>query len=269
MIPCSAATSCLRPSQVRSAPTRAAMASVGGLGTRSYRTFVARLADLLSANPPATVEEVALRWVDLFWAEYHLPPIGQLIQRAKQLQAKSPFAPGNAPAQGSRTEQEENEFAVLSQNLVVGFCIGGHLPATRQSEAWVTVFNPLTDKPSPVQLVFGQVGAWGAPNMMQRLFLGYDEELRRELLSCGKWGGTEAELNAILMKYSLNHPILPMRDAVDYVYSCVHSTVKAFKFSNLSQICGGPIEVATITADRRFRWVRHKMLDSAIADGEP
>lgn len=58
-----------------------------------------------------------------------------------------------------------------------------------------------------------------------------------------------------------------MRDAVDYVHSCIYCTIKAMKFSNLSQVCGGPIEVAVITADRRFRWVRHKSWDAAIADG--
>jgi hypothetical protein len=33
--------------------------------------------------------------------------------------------------------------------------------------------------------------------------------------------------------------------------------------------CGGPIEIAVITTDRRFRWVRHKDWDVAIAEGDP
>jgi hypothetical protein len=42
---------------------------------------------------------------------------------------------------------------------------------------------------------------------------------------------------------------------------------KAFKVSNLSQICGGPIELAVIRTDRRFTWVRHKEWDAALAEG--
>jgi hypothetical protein len=61
---------------------------------------------------------------------------------------------------------------------------------------------------------------------------------------------------------------LPIRDAIDYVHSALYCTIKAMKFSNLPQVCGGPIELAVITADRRFRWVRHKAWDAAITDGE-
>ena len=42
---------------------------------------------------------------------------------------------------------------------------------------------------------------------------------------------------------------------------------KAMKFSDLPQICGGPIEIAVITSDRRFRWVKHKTWDAAIMEG--
>jgi hypothetical protein len=64
--------------------------------------------------------------------------------------------------------------------------------------------------------------------------------------------------------------MLPIREAIDFVHACVSSTIKAMKFStSLAQICGGPIEIAVITTDRRFRWVRHKDWDVAIAEGDP
>ena len=56
---------------------------------------------------------------------------------------------------------------------------------------------------------------------------------------------------------------------IDFVHACIASTIKAMKFSNLAQICGGPIEIAVITTDRRFRWVRHKEWDAAISEGAP
>jgi hypothetical protein len=62
--------------------------------------------------------------------------------------------------------------------------------------------------------------------------------------------------------------VLPIRDAVDFVHACIYSTIKALKFSNFSQICGGPIEIATITTDRQFRWVRHKPWDAALTEGD-
>jgi hypothetical protein len=39
------------------------------------------------------------------------------------------------------------------------------------------------------------------------------------------------------------------------------------KFSHMAPVCGGPVEVAVITTDRRFRWVRHKRFDAAIEEG--
>jgi hypothetical protein len=47
----------------------------------------------------------------------------------------------------------------------------------------------------------------------------------------------------------------------------MQSPIKTMKFSHMAPVCGGLIEVAVITADRPFRWVRHKDLDSAIGDG--
>jgi hypothetical protein len=36
------------------------------------------------------------------------------------------------------------------------------------------------------------------------------------------------------------------------------STIKAMKFSNFPQTCGGPIEIAVISSDRRFRWCQRR-----------
>jgi hypothetical protein len=104
--------------------------------------------------------------------------------------------------------------------------------------------------------------------MIRRLIFGNDERIRNDILASGKWAGSDAELDYVLNQYQLTHPFnLPIRDAIDFVHSCIHSTIKAMKFSNLSQICGGPIEIAVITADRPFRWVQHKGFDSAMREG--
>ena len=89
--------------------------------------------------------------------------------------------------------------------------------------------------------------------MIWRLMEGSDRSFREEILNSPHWVGTAADLSAIVEKCALGHGILPIRDAVDFVYSSISSTIKALKFSNLPQICGGPIEIAVITADRPFR----------------
>jgi hypothetical protein len=96
---------------------------------------------------------------------------------------------------------------------------------------------------------------------------GCDDDFKADIIKSGKWTGTNAELDALLAKYQLSIPYLPLRDAIDFVHSCIASTIKALKFSNLAQTCGGPIEIAVITTDRHFRWVRHKQWDAAINEG--
>ena len=123
-----------------------------------------------------------------------------------------------------------------------------------------------TFRPTPRKL--GPNAFWGAPNLILRLMNGYDGDLRSAILNSGHWTGSDTELDSVLAQSALQVPVLPIRDAIDFVYSCIHSTIKALKFSSLNQICGGPIELAVITTDRRFRWVRHKGWDTAITEGE-
>ena len=60
---------------------------------------------------------------------------------------------------------------------------------------------------------------------------------------------------------------LPIREAIDWVHASIYTTIQAMKFSHLAPVCGGPVEIAVITTDRPFRWVRHKRLDAALRQG--
>jgi hypothetical protein len=61
---------------------------------------------------------------------------------------------------------------------------------------------------------------------------------------------------------------LPIREAIDFVHTYLHITVKAFKFRFGPPICGGPIEISFISTDRKFRWVLHKDFARAIYEQE-
>ena len=241
---------------------------LGGLGTESHRTHIAYLADDLRANPPADVLGVANRWIDRFWAAYtSSPEIAPLLVQCQSLANKQPHDPNAAPDPDMRTKDEENTFELLRRALVAGFCVAGYVPPDRTPHAYEIVFDPLLQRPAPVSLVGQLYRGWGAPNMIDRLITGADAAVKNEILTSGMWNGTAADLEVIVAKHALRHPILPIRDAIDFVYSCIHSTIKGLKFSQLSQICGGPVEIAVITTDRKFRWVRHKSWDAAVAEG--
>jgi hypothetical protein len=227
------------------------------------------LADDFKANPPASVADAADRWSARFWAAYCDPAraIAPLIAAYKALEAKQPYVPNAAADPTMRTEAEEQQHTQLSANLVVGFCIGGYTRPNREPAAFQIIFKPsLATRPTPAALAAGPA-FWGAPNMIQRLILGGDDNLKESLMKSGKWTGTRAELDSLVLQHTLAHPIIPIRDAIDFVHACIYSTIKAYKFSSLSQICGGPIELAVITTDRPFRWVRHKEWDAAVSAG--
>jgi hypothetical protein len=242
---------------------------LGGLQVSSHRTLLAELSDDIRINPPTSVADVADRWSARFWTAYSDPncPIAPQIAQYKTLTAKRAHDP-NAPANPNmRTQHEEQQLANLEKTYTSGFCVAGYVPNNRKPAAYEIIFRPSLNNQPASNLVSGAVGFWGAPNMIQRLIFGADDALKQSLINSGKWNGSRIELDNLMAQHQLAHPIIPIRDAIDFVHACIYSTIKAYKFSMLSQICGGPIELAVITTDRPFRWVRHKEWDAAITGG--
>jgi hypothetical protein len=240
----------------------------GSLGPKSHREIFALVADEI--KPKTAVGDVARRLSEMAWPEYQ-SAYGPAIQRCKDLAALGPHDPAIPVAAGTtrRTENEQREFDALTLNLHLGFCVGGYCLPSRSTTAFEIIFDPHAGAaPAPKQLPPLSYKFWGVPKLVQRLIFGADEDLKKAILASGKWNGTEPELVSLLEKQRLGHHLLPIRDAVDFVHTCIYSTIKAMKFSSFFQICGGPIELAVITSDRRFRWVRHKAWDSAIDEGD-
>ncbi|WP_428307111.1 hypothetical protein [Lacipirellula sp.] len=228
----------------------------GGFPAVSYRQLVAELSEDLIAKEPLTVEEACKRWIQLFWKHYEQSFAADLAA-CQALAVKSP-----------RTVAEDKALESYIRAMTVGFCIGGRVRKDRNPMAYQIVFDPSKPGPPiPVPINRFQPIFWGVPNMMERLLYGVDGTICQGILASGHWTGKPADLNKIIAQSVLSpNAELPLRDAIDWIFSSIFVTIKALKFSSTPPFCGGPIEVAVVTADRPFRWVRHKGLDQALSD---
>jgi hypothetical protein len=204
----------------------------GGYGPTSHRSLIARLSDML--NEKTTVQQATDMLVDLV----------------------------------------EKELKVLKIAGGVGYFIGGCDLKTRTPACWRLWFEAgkLALKN---QLAIGEASFSGAPDFFHRVFFGYDsrlpqlieEGLRKEASQLddkfyatlhGIFKGMAGQLTAA------GFPDLPLRDAIDFVHTYLHLTIKAHKFRFGPAVCGGPIEIGFVSTDRCFRWVAHKSFDAAF-----
>ncbi|HEY6000544.1 MAG TPA: hypothetical protein VI078_14760 [bacterium] len=228
---------------------------LGSLGEKSYRTLIAEIADEAWHSNLATPEQVVHLARDMFWSQY-TAAFRDALARAKELERKG----------AGCTPEETRELGNLRQNFSGGFCLAGRWGVNRSPKAFEFCFNPLLDvAPDPNPLAVGTAKFWGLENLIQRLLYGIDAPLIDRILGSGKWNGTDEELFQLIREGVLGQSRdLPLREAVDWIYSSIYITIKTFKFSHLLPLCGGPIEIAVISSDRSFRWVRHKELGEAI-----
>lgn len=232
---------------------------LGELPNASYRTLAAYLSDELIAKEPANVQEVSERWAHLFWSAYHSQLAGP-IYRFQQLDSMP-----------KRSEGEDNERVRLWQQLVAGFCIAGRVHKDRTPHAFELLFTPRLDQPPAAAQIRRNAHAfWGCPNLINSVLDGISEQVRGAILASPHWTGGQDGLNAVVDQFGLRMNCeLPLREAIDWIYSVIFITIKGMKFSRSPMFCGGSIEIAAITADRPFRWVCHKGLDQALSDHFP
>jgi len=232
---------------------------MGSLGTVSYRTLVAEVADEAGRQNFCSLDEVASLWAKTFWDVYS-QTLKSALDKAREITDK---------ADKNRTEEDKKQLASLMENCSGGFCIGGRWGENRRPKAYEILFDPrLTAEPDITGLTIGISKFWGCPNLIDRLKYGIDPALFYSIVGSAKWKGTEDDLFE-LVKTNILHPPsdLPIREAIDLIYTKIYTTIKAMKFSQFAPICGGPIEIAVVTTDRPFRWVCHKDLSKAISEG--
>jgi hypothetical protein len=237
---------------------------LSGFKDVSYRTLIARMADGWASSLPASVEAAANVWSGAVWTAYN-EQFKDELQRVRELEAKPAIGSGKP---GARTDEEDWEYKSALEDLKVGFCLGGYIPSNRTPDAYHFVVDPTLRSPSIVKKVQAHE-LWGQPSLFLRLYDGFDYQARKRILDSKYWTGSEKDLDAILENALLVPPHMTIRDGVDFVHFSVYATIKALKFSSNDQVCGGPIELAVITTDRKFRWVRHKGWDSAIGTQIP
>lgn len=162
----------------------------------------------------------------------------------------------------------------------VGYYVGGWDPGTHIPSCFQLDLSR-GQEPRITALPQGNCSFSGAPQFFSRVFRGYDQRLQGQLLTeltrrlphSPDQPGIEAIFNDAFQAASrpllaAGYQDLPIREAIDFVYSYLHITVKALKFSFGAPTAGGPIEIGFITSDRKFRWVRHKSFASAIIEEE-
>lgn len=228
------------------------MWGLGSMGPTSYRTMIAQLADGVGNVRPDSVEEIAERWRLGFWSAYQ-NTFRDDLDRLEVLAA----SPG-------LNDDEAEEYSDLARSLQGGFCIGGRCDGDRTPRAYELSYDYLgISTATPVTM--GVPAFWGVPTMVERVLYGIDLDLISAIEMSSHWTGSDRDLYDLVRPYVLGQPSnLPLREAIDYLYSAIYTTIKSMKFSHWDPICGGPVEVAVITTDRAFRWVRHKPLDDAI-----
>lgn len=161
----------------------------------------------------------------------------------------------------------------------VGYYIGGWEPESRSPSCFRVEVSQKEALNEPLAL--GLCSFSGNPFFFSRVFRGFDPQLKDNLLKELKNLGSNDDMSEELDKIydeafdrastpliAVGYQDLPIREAIDFLFSYLHITVKATKFKFGAPACGGPIEVGFITTDRNFRWVRHKNFSSAIIEQE-
>lgn len=230
------------------------MWGMGSIGSLAHRTLIAHFADYLAGHPVKTMQEVADQFATFFWQEY-TQQLQKWLVKARDLAAKQ-----------ASTPEEQEELANLRHNLSGGYCVGGHLIEDRTAAAFEITYDPLKNgAPQPQPIPPGNTCFWGCPNFVHRVLYSWDDAVFNSVLNSGKWTGNAQDLLNVILQHRIAQPSdLPLREAVDWVHSVIYTTIKAMKFSHHLPVCGGPIEIAVVSTDRKFRWVKHKRFDQAL-----
>lgn len=238
----------------------------GSFGITSHRRIAHQLGLLKEKNPDKNLKELSLDLQGMARQAFaNRIPAGvwtNRLNRFKELLMKFRSDPQQIDA------VELDELVKLHENnLGGGYFLAGRGSVDSPCEAYEIEWGMMAecDKPIPEKLDPTVPHFRGMPFIMQRLLFGYDPQIVPKIIASGKWSGTDKELHALCASEALtiDSEFFPLRDAIDWIHTVIHTTSRAVKFSGEIG-CGGQPEIAVVTCDRPFRWVCHKPLDMAM-----
>lgn len=71
------------------------------------------------------------------------------------------------------------------------------------------------------------------------------------------WGGKHEYIDKLMNNHSIDFGLLFMHDAIELAELVINAEIKMEYFSNKTALCGGPIDILTITKSGG-QWYRHK-----------
>jgi hypothetical protein len=228
---------------------------IGQIGPTSHRSIAAGLGRTHKAKPFATLAKMADALGKHVW---------KLLQEnygGEMTEARAILGKMSANA---ATPEEIERVRLLSGALYGAYCLAGRVDGEDECSAYVVEWYPWYTGVSVSSVAPEMPMLWGMPHVMERVIYGIDSRAVDAILQSGKWNGTPQELFTVVTQQPFVIPRhLPIREAIDWIHTVIHMTIRGIKFAMEAHTCGGPVEIAAITTDRPFRWVLHKKLDAA------
>ena len=149
-----------------------------------------------------------------------------------------------------------------------GFVICGYSGSEFFPEEYVAVVPTGSPRrlrpPNHNQPDFG-ANWFGSTDAIVRLHHGRDDRLFDLLLQAGTPEKQLAQLKTRIsqhLQYQVLFHSMPLGDAVDFADFLVWTTIQRFRFVMGAELCGGPVDIATITRKDGFEWIRRKRRSS-------
>jgi hypothetical protein len=151
-------------------------------------------------------------------------------------------------------EHYDREFGEAGEPPTLGFYLAGYSPKAPFPEEWEFLLPrdaaPFEARPEDV---FG--ASWrGVDIPFTRLWMGFDPRLFERLKQHGLSDEQIREMIEDLETPAI-YTGMPVQDAINFATYILNATIGYSGFSIGVPVCGGPLQVATILADRGFAWI--------------
>lgn len=145
-------------------------------------------------------------------------------------------------------------YADVDEPPDLGFYLAGYSPRSHFPDEWEFT---LPRDPEPIEVrpenAFG--ASWrGVEAPFTRLWGGFPLRLPARLEERG-WSQEEIEELLAEMQATTMIGGMPVQDAINFAVYILRVTIGFTEFSLGVPACGGPLQVATILADRDFQWI--------------